>query len=651
MEKHRSILRNAGILLGCAIILGTGGCSSDASRATESERVAEVAAPVAAPKVVDPDHASPTELVVQWSSPVYNTAIPADATIVAEVRNNNPEALTANLVLVASGLDGRMVERKLTQVTVSGDQSLTVSFAPEDIPLQSDASTAFVVLQAEYTSQGIDKRVPSSPLYYRFGAGYGDVTLRPVEEVGITADDGSPAKDGAPIQGRVFSNGAMTDAVPEVDADGIVYGQTGFAARAADAAEPVFAMSAPHRIDSLVSVKACSTWRVQYIDSGYGEDTFTTTAWQDTPAYLAHAVLLTVPGNALVWQGQLDVSGCMPNSVDVAPGTYRLQQSTTSVGDYGYYFNNYYMSGGTEYGYEVWANFTTPASGTYNVTVHPTFNNDAVQSAAVTSLIVAEHLVGSIFGAPLGVVPGTYKMHANEGCPGVVPPTDSCYDPSVDLVHLGTTVTNGYMDAHWKFVIAHEVGHYVQARAMGFEFFDYNDTASQIECQCTYPTSWGNTVHCLQSREEQGGSEIEGFGHAFATRIFNGGGQTNATFVYYKPFRQDSGVYLYPPFGRDAYNPQQWMNSHCSSAGRGVEWDWLTFYTNVSSTSSSNATQFDELFDVYRQACTGSTSTNCNSQHVLWSSLDASASTYYGGALDLRYIRFRDTGIAHGVNH
>ena len=39
---------------------------------------------------------------------------------------------------------------------------------------------------------------------------------------------------------------------------------------------------------------------------------------------------------------------------------------------------------------------------------------------------------------------------------------------------------------HWKFIIAHEMGHQVPYKAMGDLSNDYDDAPSELACQCTF---------------------------------------------------------------------------------------------------------------------------------------------------------------------
>ena len=302
----------------------------------------------------------------------------------------------------------------------------------------------------------------------------------------------------------------------------------------------------PLRTNATVSIKACGILARSVHRYGVGEDVYANPFQQDVAASFAYAYLLTVPGNAVVWQGWLDLWGCMPNTVNVPNGTYRLQQSTTWTGFSPYRFHVYFWSGGYDYEYQVWADCTANSSGTYYV--HPTFNNAAIQVSGVVSRMMAYQLYGLFGGVPLGMVGGSYTIRTNQGCSDLTPPTDSCYSPSGPpwngdgRVHIGTTVINGWATANWKNIIGHEIGHMVQYRAMGYYNYDYSDPATEPACQCTHdPLIWGNTVHCLQSREPAGGAQLEAFAHAFANRLFNEN-QANGSFAYYKPFARIPGA-------------------------------------------------------------------------------------------------------------
>jgi hypothetical protein len=284
------------------------------------------------------------------------------------------------------------------------------------------------------------------------------------------------------------------------------------------------------------------------------------------------------------------------------------------------------------------------------VTTFPSANDDAIQAAAVTGQILNQQQWTT---GGLGLLPESYFIHTNESC--FFPDEGTCYDnqdPPYNKVQIGpAAVGGGATQAYWKHIVAHEIGHYVQDRAMGEHEFDYALNASTESCKCDhYDTSWGNNIHCMQSRESVGGAQLEGFAHAFASRVFNQTTSADGTFVYYKPFLDDSNNVNFPPVAFDAFNPNLWMEDHCLASDQGVEMDWLNFYYRVAAESESNPVGFSDIFSIYELACTGSAGTKCNRQVVSWSALDSAASSHFG-ASNAQFIAFDTMGTTTGVAH
>jgi hypothetical protein len=75
----------------------------------------------------------------------------------------------------------------------------------------------------------------------------------------------------------------------------------------------------------------------------------------------------------------------------------------------------------------------------------------------------------------------------------------------------------------------------------------------------------------------------------------------------------------------------------------------MQFFYQVTALVKPNSVAVQDLFYIYRYACTGSWSTQCYGQSVSWSALLNAAQQRFG-ASDPRYARFRDTGVAAGVN-
>lgn len=351
------------------------------------------------------------------------------------------------------------------------------------------------------------------------------------------------------------------------------------------------------------------------------------------------------------WKGNLDVDGCA--FIPLITGSYQLRQYTNNLTDGSVKINTYRRTADGLVSWGVYANFFIPLPfGLIFTNTTPTANNDAVQVAAVAGQALAAHQ----YNGGMGYQAGTYRIISNEGCgAGVTPPTDSCYKPSDDTVYVGTTrvppLPNpvGYIDSHWKFVVAHEMGHQVQDRVMGLIGGGYNDNPTQALCRCDhYSTDWSNRAHCIQSREYIGAGQNEGFGHAFATHTFNYTQYDESKFVYYKPYLKPTGGVTYPPVDFQTFATTRWMENYCTAAaGHGTEFDWLQFYTTVAGNYLANNTPFSALFNIYQSACTLG---NCGSYPPSWTQLDDATEAYYGSG-SAHYLRFRNTGINTGVDY
>jgi len=216
-----------------------------------------------------------------------------------------------------------------------------------------------------------------------------------------------------------------------------------------------------------------------------------------------------------------------------------------------------------------------------------------------------------------GIVDGTYLVFADQGCPDG---NDACVDGEV--LCLGTDQTWDYKLAHSKVTVGHEFGHVVMAKLMGTLGFTYSDSATQWQCRCDHVTT-GSQEHCLQSRENLGAAQNEGWGHFHAADLYNNPGDTNMSFAYYKEFAVDfhgQPIVISPPVVVSTYSPIRWMTTYCPSTSRGTELDWLGFYWWVHGKGGSNKYTYADFNTVYRRACTGG-SAKCSGQTPSWNNL------------------------------
>ena len=400
------------------------------------------------------------------------------------------------------------------------------------------------------------------------------------------------------------------------------------------------ALKAPDQ-SPFINFTLCSTWATEYADSGLGEDYLD--RWSNGYAPAAHALYyVTNPGSwsTIYASGWLDSSGCTAMSLPV--GNYWIWRFTDDVSWDDVTFQTYLMLGGNEY-WDYDATGITVGSTTTWINTYPSWNDEAIQVAGITGQVLNQHEASG-----LGIAPGTYKIHVNEGCG----PQYSCYESFDDVTKISPdSVGGGASHAAWKFLVAHEIGHHVQWRGMGYANYDYMLTSSVPQCLCNhFDDYWGDNTHCIQSRESHGGAALEGFAHMFASRVFNSTSASNATFTYYKPFLwSEFDDPEPPPLAFDAYHPNLWMETWCLAPNQGIELDWLNFFYGISHEAASNSTTVTDLFSIYKRAC-GNPAANCNFQTVNFSNLVSAAQTHYGQNSPI-FARFNTTADNAGVDH
>jgi hypothetical protein len=673
-RRHELFSLRALSLLASVLAVAAFGCGApDGETASSGDDEGERTAP-SAPQRPSGRHGAiegerPGLLAVSavWLDADPGTTLDSSKTLTARITNTTDTERSGRLALVASGLDGRLVERPVREFRLAPRASEDVAVAVSSLPIQSETSAPFVALEVQTDrADGGVSRVSSMPLYYLFRDGYRRVTLHSAMDV-LTKLGTSSLGEPLPLEGRVaqpdgtwltVGGGAQSARGAPVQAG---YGVRLVPQKESLARKPQLPRAPDPSGEELLAapnqdtIRACVTWRVQYSDAGFGEDDFATSAWQDLPARFARA-WVTRPGNPTrLFDGQLDVSGCTP-ALALDAGPYVLEYDTWHMTPDGLNkrFDVFNVAPDDSWnGVVISVSFNSTGSGA-NTTLNfnPTFNDDAVQVAAITAHALGKDFAGPVYGAAgMGIVTGGVLL-ANEDCPGEG--GGSCIGPD-GILYIGTSANGGPHASHWKYIIAHEIGHMVQQGAMGRRNFHYDDTAPGPNgnvCRCDHYGDEFGKSHCLQSREISGAAQNEGFAHAFATRLFNAWLEPNATFVYYKP------VLTYgitpPPMPVNVFQDYRWMETFCPAEGRGVELDWLNFFHRVSAEFAPNNTSFADLFAIYRHACTGNTVQLCfgPSHDPEWNNLLASALAFYGGSSsNPRYLRFRDTGVAQGVDH
>jgi hypothetical protein len=277
----------------------------------------------------------------------------------------------------------------------------------------------------------------------------------------------------------------------------------------------------------------------------------------------------------------------------------------------------------------------------------------------------------------MGMVPGTYKAIANDGCPSLNLKTDSCFSPGDSILFIGPGNGNAPVDSAWKYVIAHESGHFVQQKAMGsldptYSFCPANNPNCDLRsptqslndppdapalCKCDHVTV-AYQLHCLQSIERSQDAQIEGWAQFYASKTWNNPDESSCTFQYYKEFldvscppgatctNKTGGISIFPPLARTCKDVVKWRNRHCAVPDFGTEFDWMGFLWNANTSSDQKATMSD-LFAAYRQACGNAACGRGNA--VDWAKFSAGASATLGGT-SAKFRHLTTTAASYGVD-
>jgi hypothetical protein len=663
-------------------VTALGACSEQAKAPSESpikRRLEHALGPRAAassapddPPPVDHTRLPVSDVAFKWpgAKALNGAAFRSSQSLSAELTNQRDKDVAGRIMLVAQGLDGRKIERVLEKFAVPAGARREIALPLGKLPIQSEVSLSFVALVAEVERPKGVVRITTPPLYYQFRNGYQEALVYNAAEVAkIPFPTTQNMMD---VQGRIVEeDGTVTDAAElsarkAEETSKTDQGYQGLSTFGTAPVDPFTkrsvlpfpakgvppaavvqrlagsqALASPALVNANVTV--CSTWNVQYVDSDASEDYFNTDDWMWQSASQTFAYIFDGSWG-LKWMGNLDGYGCAW-SVSLEPGNYFMFQVTenTQRGSKMFHALDHGSAGWVATWFTVY-----PLTGWVNL--YPSASNAQIQAAAVNGYVLA---MDAWTPGGLGLVDWTYPVNVNEGCASNNPA--ACYgNPNTTPPHggvfLGVTDPEGIGEEHWKHIIAHEIGHFAQDIAMGMHQRSYSDFAiSEPTCMCDFFNP--DELHCIQSREDIGAAQIEGFAHAFASRVFNWAGEANGTFVYYKPFLDDGLGSNPPPQAFSTFYPDHWMENHCPDANRGIEMDWMTFYFNAMSFASANETSTQDLFSIYRRACTGDPNSNCSHINPMpWTTLDQNAQTHYGGSSsDPRYVRFRDTAFDTGV--
>lgn len=152
-----------------------------------------------------------------------------------------------------------------------------------------------------------------------------------------------------------------------------------------------------------------------------------------------------------------------------------------------------------------------------------------------------------------------------------------------------------------KFLVGHEVGHWMN-RAWTNDDMGYFNTswdANSGDADCAFA---GVGSHAMRSKEYAAGGFIEGFAHYLSALAWNTHTQTDGIFKYYKEvtdaayddLEADNWRVDLDGIGGDPLGGvTNWMANACFvSDGHSVEMDWLRFYWDYRTNSSTKPTHY-----------------------------------------------------------
>jgi hypothetical protein len=494
----------------------------------------------------------------------------------------------------------------------------------------------------------------------------------------------------------------------------------------------------PAAVDVTTIPQVCATWRADFVDEGNGEaivgvdaveafgggDDPPTTALEYPASFAKASLAMSSASGATVWHGNLDAEGCIPAGALAArgiTGRFFVAPESAATGGSNPLWLRLDVTTELKKGDVTWQVLSV-APGTRSFDNPPVFDfakkvkslrtYSAARVQASGGLATFGNVEGwrvppprlifndgtlddltrvsTVIGRLLvthdnGTVPGTYVALGDDGCNSPSLATDSCFSPSDDALYVGPATAGLPSQSHWKYITAHEAGHYISERAFGggignaeytFQCPGPNGTMVTQDdpcdappvCGCSHVTS-ANSLHCLQSVERAGDAQGEGFAQFYASKVWNDPNSASCGFAYYKeflwpngqcpagatcaPFGAVGGVQT-PPVAVSCMAPRRWRNSNCITPGldakHGTEFDWMGFLYNLDKTSPSPTVApvglSTGIFAIYQKVCGGPCDRTDN---VAFSRFLGSTVELYGQN-DPRSALVAALGNAHGVS-
>ena len=155
-----------------------------------------------------------------------------------------------------------------------------------------------------------------------------------------------------------------------------------------------------------------------------------------------------------------------------------------------------------------------------------------------------------------------------------------------------------------KFLIGHEVGHWIHRRWTGNDLGLYANSysANSGDADCAF---LGVGSHAMRSKEYSVGAFVEGFAHFLSALAWNDHAQTGGAFRYYKDVDEPAYadleadnwvVDLEGAGAAPSGGVSNWMANMCSvHDGHSVEMDWLRFYWDYRTDAGSKPSHHQVL--------------------------------------------------------
>ncbi|MEO8550228.1 MAG: hypothetical protein ABI678_09645 [Kofleriaceae bacterium] len=547
----------------------------------------------------------------------------ADATcevgaLAIEVTSHRTDPVGVTIALSADGLDGRSAQVALETVTLAAGEQHRVAVDAARMPVQAVGSLATARAELTIDLAGTPVHSTSSPIMYEHAADWRMMTTYSVEAAFARAAQLEAST--APLVGRVWDGTRLVDLaqLPARGGAGFTLG-TGSTLSGGVAPSPTGALPPPPQGNPPPpgTTAVCFDLKVQYNDAGVGEDYLDAgTGVQTQNATDMRAWITRTSGLFQIteWSGYLNSAGCSPYlTLAAATHVIHVQSSFEKPVDGSTAHHDVKLHGGLGDNLVTWTRsfaIASPAPSLVNVEA---LANDHTMSVAG---VLARMYVGTDTWVPAG----TNTTFVDKGCPNLNPPTDSCYNGSI---YIGPGAQGFPADASEKFVIGHEHGHFVQGHRFTFNNFNYDVVSDSVgACRCDHVVS-ANQLHCIQSLEQYAAAFVEGFGHFYASKLYNNRLESDCEFGYYKEVYVLFAV-LQPTVPVTCASTINWRDSHCTAiANSAVEMDVLRFLWALYSTLPDRLTM-DEI-----GALLAAAQSHAGSSPITWNDLKAGAAQVF----------------------